>query len=294
MKLSKKHIAFIGALFVFCLLMIFILPVFLDKTPNKPDQFDEITEIDYTPETIIYEDTVSDPITDNMPGGTSYRCINTRTVLDTKTASRVSLCYPEFLGFGDDSVDDQLNALVKTYNEQMQRYYGQGLYKMINYGIKVVYELESFTVTYADESFISIVFFGVFSTISENDPIDTGSQTFAYSLNIDVKNSAVITSEQILSDFGALKNTFFEGKMHLENGQSGLLDNTTYYDMFYQYSDIYKIYPMFYFSKDKLMMIITLTSDLGGRAVFSNNLSESKDFISFDANALKGLFSSVG
>ena len=58
-----------------------------------------------------------------------------------------------------------------------------------------------------------------------------------------------------------------------------------------QFSSMYRIYPSFYFSSEKMMMIIPLTNDLGGNAVFSCSIDDSRAFLFVFNSAKLGLFS---
>jgi hypothetical protein len=245
----------------------------------------------YIPETMIYDDVISEPIYDGMPDGVSYRKVSTRTVTDVKTASRLVMNYPVFSGFPGDGADAEINSLIVYHNDLMKKDFGNGMDKMLGHNIKVIYEINDFVITYIDSDFMSIVYDGVFSTFSEYDHIDTGNYYFKYSINADIKNRKAISGEEIISNFSLIKSHLIAGDMNIEHAIDGLLEYFTYYEMTKQYSDVYKVYPMLYFTKDKINLIISLTPDLGGHAVFSYNVQESREFINFDLQCLRGLLS---
>ena len=276
MKLNPKKIAFLLSLAVFLIMLTVIIVVSVMRR-EKPIQ--DPIESTYVPETIQYEDELSEPIYEGMPDGVYYRRNTTKTVTDVETASRIVMNYPIFGGFQGEGTDAEINELIVYHNTEMQRQFGNGMDKMLGRYIKVVYEVSDFYITYIDSDFISIMYEGVFAVSSENDHIDLGNSYFRYSLNLDVKNRKLITSDELITNFNSLKLTFQKGDMEMEHGLEGLCDNISYYEMFHEYSDTYNIYPMLYFTKDKVMIIISLTPDLGGNAVFSYNIKDSTGFL---------------
>ncbi len=290
-KLGNKHKALIVSAIVFAVLIIVVLAVAMNYNTADSQGVGDSTEDQYVPESIVYDDVISEPIYDGMPDGVFYKEVSTRTVLDTASGSRIVLIYPIFGGYEGLNTDDDINLIVTEYNRDAQRQFGEGMYKMIERGVKVVYEITDFNITYADADFISILYEGFFGVYDENDHIDTGNKNFSYSLNIDVKNREIITSDKLIRDFGTLKSIFLDGEMQLASGMEGLLDNSDYDDMIYQYNEQYKVYPMLCFSKDTLMLIISLTSDLGGNAVFSYGINDSRLFLDDGIPAMQNLFS---
>ncbi len=285
MKLSSKHVVFIASLLIFALLTVIIV-VSGNRAKDPKQEFAD--QPAYVPETIIFDDEISGPFSDNMPDGVSYNKISKRITTDLKTGSRLVMTYPVFSGYGDS--DASINELVEHHNQEMKRIYGNGMEKMLGWNIKVIYEVNDFEITYADRDLISILFSGVFSSFSENDHIDTGNYYFKYSLNIDVKNVSILSSDQLISDYLSLKSHLVAGDLDIEYAMDGLFKFYTYYDMLLQYGDAYNNYPMLYFTKDKVNVIISLTPDLGGHALFSYNIQNSRDFIDSSLHPLSGLY----
>ena len=292
MKISNKTLVFLCSLALFlAVISSFALVNFITKDDEPSYTETQESVQTYVPETIEYEDLVSDPITDDMPDGISYRRVEEKTILDTKTASRLALVYPIFDMFGDKGLTDAINQIIADGMSEKQREFGQGMFKMLGTGTKVMYEINDFDITYIDQSFISILFNGFFVSYSETDTIDTGDYYFRYSLNIDLAEQSLITDRMLVSDFLLLKTQFTSGNMSCEYGIEGLLDYASYTDLFSQYSSLYHIYPSFYFTNEKLMMIISLTNDLGGNAVFSCSINDSRAFLNTDLAALQGIYS---
>ena len=290
MKKSTKLLAFTIALALFLVLLVCILivPRLKDANNQYYDPYDTLES--YIPETKVYDDTESAPITEGMPEGVSYKTITKKTILDTKTASRLVLNFPLFSGFGD-VIDAAVNSIISENIDLSIRNYGQGMYKMLGTGAKIIFEITNYEITYIDNKFISMVFSGYFVSYSEFSHIDLGESDFRYSVNIDVQEKQQIADSMILSDFLSLKTYFIQGKMNFEHGMEGLLNNANYTDLFSQYSSLYKIYPSFYFTKEKMMMIISLTSDMGGNAVFSCSINDSKAFMNVYHYSMSDLYS---
>ena len=276
--MNKKVIALSLAVFVFVVLAVGIV-AFLrnDKSVLDDDKEDDQTEI--IPETLIYDDVISEPIYDKMPDGVYYTRVTKKTVLNTDNGSRLVLIYPQFSGFEGLNYTSELNSLIVDHNQQMLRKYAGEIYKMVSHGAKATYDIESFEITYIDSQIVSILFYGSFYAMGENIYIDTGAKKFAYSLNIDLDELEVLTTKELLSDFLSLKTSFINGDLNFEYGADDLLKNITYSEMFYQYRSDYEIYPDIYFTFEGVNVIISLNSDLGGVALFSDTKENSRKYI---------------
>ncbi len=294
MKRYSKEIGFILSAVVFCVICAVIIVISL-KNDEKPsttvDSYDyvynDVTEI--VPETKVYDDIISDPIVEGMPNGISYRQVTSRIIINTENASRVVFNYPTFSGISTQE-DDSLNYLIKYQLEKMCRNTGEGMYKLASRGAKVVYEVTDFYIGYFDGSFFSIMFEGYYSVDSVDEHIDTGAHNFKYSMNIDLRKMELVSSEQLLSDYYLLRKRLTEGKLSLRFGEKDLLLNTNFGDMLSQYSDKYQIYPDLFFDSDSVNIIISLTADLGGSAVFSDKKAEAKVYINTYLAALSDYY----
>ncbi len=283
MKTYKKELAFLLSATLFCVLCAAIIVVSL-RTAEKPkidlDTYDTIlgnlSEI--TPETKVYEDIIGEPVTSGLPDGVSYRRITSKTVINTENGSRVVFNYPYFEGFSDE-IDANLNSLVKYELDNRSRETGEGMYKLASYGAKVIYEVTDFKIGYADSKFISIMFEGIFDFDSEGEHIDTGEVYFRYSMNIGIDKMQLLTSKQLFSDYYTMRSRLLDGKLSLAYGQQELLSDTSYSSILSQYNDKYQIYPDLFFEDSSVNIIITLTADLGGCAVFSDSLIDGKEYL---------------
>lgn len=286
MSFTSKKMLFLLSAAIFAVI---VTAVILAGQNGETNQDQEDDETYYIPETILFDDEISEPVYDGMPDGISYRKVSTRITTDTKTGSRLVMNYPVFSGFGES--DEDINSLILYHNETMKKIHGNGMEKMLGWNVKVIYEVNDFLISYIDTNLISIVYNGVFSSFSENDHIDTGNYYFKYSLNIDVQNKKIITSDDMISNYLLMKSHLIAGDMNAEYLMEDYFEYFTYYDMLVQYGDAYKNYPMLYFSDEKLNIIISLTPDAGGHAVFSYNLQDSREFIDGNLEPLRGLFS---
>ncbi len=282
MKKYKKEIAFIISAVVFCTLCAFIIAAGLrlrDKNEiYHPYETMSGLETEFTPETIVYDDVISEPVTEDLPEGISYKKITSKTVINTENASRIVYNYPRFTGFSNEK-DGELNSFIKLYIEQKSKETGEGLYKLSSFGAKVIYELEDFLVGYVDDGLISIMFLGYYDIDYEGEHIDTGIRHFSYSLNIAMENMEPIESKELFSDYLAFRERLIDGKLVLKDALEGLLDNTSYSAMLSSYSDRYQIYPDIFLEKDSVSVIVSLTADLGGYAVFTDTKDEAKVYL---------------
>jgi len=294
MKTYSKEKVFIAVAVAFILVCLIVLAVAVSQRDRSEgdtssDVFTDDLEITF--ETIVYDDVISEPIYEGMPEGVFYKSVTTRTVLNTDNGSVLAYKYPVFAGFAGDSTDYDLNDLILFQLDKMRRLTADGFYSRLSSGAKVEYEITDFEIGYADEQFISIYFEGYYDVQDENAYIDTGSKAIAYSMNIDIANMQMLTNEQLYADFFALKSRFINGELALVRGEDDLLDSASHADLFAQYNDKYTIYPDLYFTGDSVNVIILLNSDLGGRAVFKDTLSDSKEYINTYLRALITLLS---
>ena len=129
--------------------------------------------------------------------------------------------------------------------------------------------------------------------MSDSAHIDTGATDFSYSVNVDLINIEIIESKQLFSDFLLMGERFKNEKMTLVYGSDDI-ENVKLVDMLSQYSIKYDIYPDIYFTKNSVNFIILLTSDLGGYAVFSDSLSDSREYVNQYLLALSLLYENSG
>lgn len=131
------------------------------------------------------------------------------------------------------------------------------------------YEIKSTQTMLSNDEIASILVCGEYYHIDSPGPT-----VFAYTLNCDIKGTALITSDNLVYDYEKIKDLFCSGKFELVYGVDGLLDETNYEDMIIQYRAEYGIYPDVYFTDDSFGMVIDLVSTLGGYARFEIPHSE--------------------
>ena len=263
------------------------------QSSEQTNNFDsEDVSADYEPETIEYEDVIGEVEYTNMPEGKSYRSVTKRTVVDTRTGSRLVYIYPVFSGFGDEE-DRSINSIIEYQTDKQRKINAQGYFNLVESGARVIYEITGFSIEYADEKLLSIRFNSFFDVLSDSTHIDTGATYFSYSVNLDLTKMDIIESEQLFSDFLLMGERLKNDKMTLVYGSDDI-KNIKPADMLSQYSIKYDIYPDIYFTKDSVNIIISLTSDLGGYAVFSDNLSDSREYVNQYLLALSLLYNNSG
>ncbi len=131
------------------------------------------------------------------------------------------------------------------------------------------YNIKSTQTMLSNDEIASILVCGEYYHIDSPGPT-----VFAYTINCDIKGTALITSDNLINDYDRIKDLFCDGKFELVYGQNGLLNETNYTDMILQYRAEYGIYPDVYFTDDSFGMVIDLVSTLGGYARFEIPYSE--------------------
>ena len=97
MKLKHKIPVMLLAFAVFLLLITLIIIFPIKKQPSDTQSTD--TSEDYVPQTMVYDDIISEPVTDNMPSGVSYTKVTSTLITDVENGSRIIENYPVFSGY---------------------------------------------------------------------------------------------------------------------------------------------------------------------------------------------------
>ena len=283
MRKHRKEIAFVLSAVTFCVILALIIVVSMrshEKPKNDTQTYETISglETERVPETMVYDDIVSEPVTEGLPEGISYKKVTSKTVINTENGSRVVYNYPRFEGFSTEK-DASLNGFIKYYLDVKCKETGEGMYKLAAYGAKVIYEVTDFSVGYMDDKFMSLMFTGNYDIDYEGEHIDSGVRHFMYSMNVDMQDMELVTSSQLFANYMTLRTRMTEDKLSLVHGQEGLLGQTSYTVMLSQYSDKYEIYPDVYFEDDSVKIIVSLTAELGGCAVFSDSREAAKEYL---------------
>ena len=193
-------------------------------------------------------------------------------IWNDKDQGDVILLYPELKGYDDankiifDLVKEKCNAglpnLSSYENDAMP---------------EVTYEIDSFSVTYVSDTFLSGTVEGMLTVSLAAHP-----SPFVYAVNIDLENLSELRTNEILDNFDKIKELFNNGKFTLEKGIDDLSSQISFEDMIMQYRSEYEIYPEIWFSDNKLYMNIELVYALGSGAIYSISLDEVQNFLNQD------------
>lgn len=231
-------------------------------TETEPDSDTEETFVTDT-ETETYTDAETD--TDHGPGYT----VDTEVETQKTVNGDVTIVYP-VIDPNEDTLDSELlNSMIREYMDQKFKYDGgadtDGEYR---------YEITDTVTALATDEFASIIVKGMHYVSDSPAP-----NIFTYTINCDIKASAVISASDLVYDFDGIKKLFLDGKFKLVEGMDGLLDETNYEDMIMEYRAEYGIYPNVYFTEDSFGMVIDLVYTLGGYALFEIPYSYVSDYV---------------
>ncbi len=247
----------------------------------ETDQKDETTGTDKT-----YEDTsdsVEDTETDNVTetetepedtdGQTSSDdgyTVDTEVETQKTDNGDVTIVYPTIKDpENNDETTELLNKLIKDYMDQKFKYDG-----VTDTGSEYTYEITDTVTTILTDEFASIIIKGRYYISDTPNPT-----VFAYTINCDIKASAIISASDLVYDFGDVRNLFLNGKFTLTEGMEGLLEETNYEDMIMEYRAEYGVYPNVYFTESGFGMVIDLVYTLGGYALFEIPYSSVEDVV---------------
>ncbi len=113
---------------------------------------------------------------------------------------------------------------------------------------------------------------GFFSAYVGGLIADEGSgrmEYFSYTVNCDIKNGMLYSSDELLLVYEALAARFEKGQFQKRFGHPELLENTTYGDMILPYSAEYEIYPDVFFTDTEIGFLIEVVPSLAGYAGFT-------------------------
>ncbi len=261
------------------LLVIVILPKINEDAPKETDTVTDTKTAENTEDTYDTEnnDTSDTPVTDekteeittaeDIPDETTADIGYTvETEVETQKSDNggASMEYPTVTP-DNDSVDAEfINKLIRDYMDKKMREEqldgGEGIYQ---YNIT-----ETKTMLMTDD-LLSILIMGQYDVSDSPHPT-----LFAYTINCDLTDNSLIYAEDLIKDFGIIREKFINGSFTLEYGNEGLLFETNYEDMIMEYRTEYGIYPYVFFTEDTFGMVIDLVYALGGYAVFEIPYSE--------------------
>ncbi len=186
--------------------------------------------------------------------------VETVTVFTQEDGNELSLIYPQIKGYPDADAQTRMNEEIARYAYAM--YEKQDLISTEDGGYE--YAVTAAEITLQTEGFLSGYVFGViFSQYSGK------GMFFAYTLNCDIENGCLYTTEDLLEDYEFLEKRFLKGDFSQEFGYEELDGLMTYSDMLVQYKTEYGIYPNMYFTDEGVGLLVETVTLLGGYAGYT-------------------------
>lgn len=191
--------------------------------------------------------------------------------------SRKILRYPKLTGLSNPDMQTKINELLGEIAASEFKNRLLGLDEYTKSGVTVKYEIKNSTVTYLGGNLLSVRSEG---ELSYSD--DTATVNFVYANVINLSTGRNISQKKLYSDFGKLRDMFEDGKFKQISGADNITASISLADMMTQYSmyQLYNTYPATYFTPSELVIVIELTSNLGGFAEFSLPLSAANSYLS--------------
>lgn len=225
----------------------------LSSEDTSDTETDDVTETD--------EETA---VTDDETSSDAGYTVDTEVETQKTDKGDVTIVYP-VIDPGNEALDPELlNKLIKDYMDQKFKYDG-----VTDTGSEYTYEITDTVTAVATEEFASIIVKGRYYIADTPNPT-----VFAYTINCDIKASAIISASDLVYDFAEIKKLFLSGKFTLAEGMDGLLEETNYEDMIMEYRAEYGVYPNVYFTESGFGMVMDLVYTLGGYALFEIPYSE--------------------
>lgn len=230
-------------------------------TKNEPDGTAAGTDgtTADTPSTAGTEPSTDD-VTDDTHNPPTGMHITTEQSTFDENGSHIQMIYPTVVSHG--SADE----ITKTLRAEMDR---RRVEELLGFaGGESNYKVENVSVELCRPTFVSLVVTGYCYVSESSHP-----EYFAYTINYDVNAKKLLTGEDLIKDFDAVREKFTGGGFRTVYGQAGLLDEMSYEDMITAYHAEYGIYPEVYYTSDGFGIAVELVYTLGGYALFETTQS---------------------
>ena len=213
-----------------------------------------------TPSTAAGTEPSTDDVTDDTHNPPTGMHITTEQSTFDENGSHIQMIYPTVVSHG--SADE----ITKTLRAEMDR---RRVEELLGFaGGESNYKVENVSVELCRPTFVSLVVTGYCYVSESSHP-----EYFAYTINYDVNAKKLLTGEDLIKDFDAVREKFTGGGFRTVYGQAGLLDEMSYEDMITAYHAEYGIYPEVYYTSDGFGIAVELVYTLGGYALFETTQS---------------------
>lgn len=202
----------------------------------------------------------TDDVTDDTHNPPTGMHITTEQSTFDENGSHIQMIYPTVVSHG--SADE----ITKTLRAEMDR---RRVEELLGFaGGESNYKVENVSVELCRPTFVSLVVTGYCYVSESSHP-----EYFAYTINYDVNAKKLLSGEDLIKDFDAVREKFTGGGFRTVYGQAGLLDEMSYEDMITAYHAEYGIYPEVYYTSDGFGIAVELVYTLGGYALFETTQS---------------------
>ena len=189
------------------------------------------------------------------------------TVYAQENGNSIQLMYPAVSGYADAEAETRINAAIAEY--AMEMYRRENLIADEEGGYE--YSAVEAVVMLETEGFLSAYVGGIIAS-----EVSGNTVYFAYTLNCDIRNGVLYTTEELLSDYGKLAKRFADGDFTQHFGYKNLEQQTHLTDMISQYKAEYGIYPDVYFTDGGLGFLIEVVPLLDGYAGYTLPIRQAK------------------
>lgn len=185
----------------------------------------------------------------------------------------LKLMYPEILGYADAELQQTVNQ--KAAENAYALYEKRGLMPTEDGGY--AYTAKEAVVLLASKDFYSIYISGVIESEAGGDP-----EFFAYTVNADLRTGQLLSTEDLISDYSGIAESFLDGKFQPDFGTENPEENFTRQSLIEQYKSEYGIYPYVYFREGQFGLVLETLQSLGGCAGYLTDIRNVSAFLNTD------------
>lgn len=201
----------------------------------------------------------------------------------TQAEGRLNVSYPAFDGVENATA---LTEASRNHIEEFARNYGT--YKKPGEGSYYV-KFDSQAITFEGKKLASFFLVGSCSAESSESTV-----IFTHAMNMDVEKGEILTFKDVFTDYDSLAELFWDGKFELiKTGNTTIDDELSSMPAgqhLVGYSELYEIYPEFYFAEngDGIDLVLSLEEIpiLGYHAEFRTDIENVKSVLTERAASL--------
>ena len=194
-----------------------------------------------------------------------YTVSFTEVYFPAGTAIQVHLAYPTLEGYADTAAAERMHTAALEYaNTQFAL---EGL--IASGDTQYTYSVNDTALLLATPRFLSVRIGGIITVLPGGN-----ARYFAYTFNYDLSAGTILESQDVFSDYAAVKDLWKAGRFRQDFGYASLEKEISWEDMIAQYHEEYGVYPHVYFTEGRLGLLIDTVASLDGYAGFSIDIRE--------------------